>query len=215
MTVADLQELLAREAEESYRQFAASLIPGETKLLGVRLPTLRRLAKQAAKGEWRTTFAELKGHPCMELVMLRGMLPGYANCSRDERLQAIAEFVPDIRNWSICDSCCATYHFVREQRYEILPFLHSYLASPHEYEARFGVVMLLMHYMKAPEWISTIAALLPTVTAEGFYARMAVAWCTSELYFSNPQAGEQVLKQLSSATQRLAEKKIRESRKRV
>jgi 3-methyladenine DNA glycosylase AlkD len=146
--------------------------------------------------------------------MLRGMLPGYAPCaSIAERLAAIADFVPAIRNWSICDSCCATYKFAREHRSEVLTFLHPYLLSTAEYQARFGVVMLLQHYLPAPEWVPAVAEWLPQVTCNSHYAQMAVAWCACELNLLHPQTAKTMFPRLSPAVQQLTCRKIRESRR--
>lgn len=214
MTPADIAAALHRLAEPGYRAFAASLIPGETDLLGVRLPQLRKLAKNAARSNWQELFTALGGEHVMEAVMLRGMLPGYApHASLGERLEALAEFVPSIRNWSICDSCCATYHFARQHREEVLDFLRPYLSSPLEYEARFGVVMLLNHYTAEPDWAEQVAELLPQVNAPAHYARMAVAWCACELHLRYPAAAACCLPRLIPEVQALTQRKIRESRR--
>lgn len=214
MTLANLTSALRQQAEEKYRRFAASLIPGEEDLLGVRLPALRKLARQAAREDWQTLFRALADATCMELVMLRGMLPGYApHATFEERLRALAEFVPSIRNWSICDSCCSTWKFVRAHREETLDFLRPYILSEREYEARFGVVMLLNHYVKEETWAAAVATLLPQVRSHAFYARMAVAWCACELYLQHPESAVPVFHSLPSDTHSLAIRKIRESRR--
>lgn len=214
MTFAELTNSLHKLAEPEYRSFAASLIPGEADLLGVRLPALRKLAKQAASSNRKELFADLSGKHTMELVMLRGMLPGYAkDATLAERLAELAEFVPTIRNWSICDSCCSTYRFVRHHREEVLKFLLPYLSSSQEYAARFGVVMLLNHYVAEPAWAERVATLLPTVSCPAYYARMAVAWCACELYLRHPATAARLFSRLSPEIRALTQRKIRESRR--
>lgn len=215
MTLTNLTSALNLQAEEKYRRFAASLIPGEDDLLGVRLPALRKLARQAAREDWQSLFRALADATCMELVMLRGMLPGYAPYATfEERLRAVADFIPVIRNWSICDSCCSTWKFVRERRKETLDFLQPYILSEHEYEARFGVVMLLNHYVKEEAWAAEVAALLPQVCCNAFYARMAVAWCACELHLLHPEIAAPIFPLLPDDTHSMAIQKIRDSRRR-
>ena len=48
----ELTRLLISMAEPDYRKFSASLLPGTRNILGVRLPQLRRLAKQLARKDW-------------------------------------------------------------------------------------------------------------------------------------------------------------------
>ncbi len=207
--VAELQGL----AEPKYRDFAASLIPGEADMLGVRLPLLRKLARRVARQEnWAAIFQELGTYSQMEVVMLRGMLPGYApNATLSERLRALAAFIPTIRNWSICDSCCATYTFAREFRAEVLDFLQPYLGSTEEYEARFAVVMLLNHYLNDSAYAAQVCELLPQVICRAYYADMAVAWCACELILRYPEYEAELITRLSADIQKLTQRKIRES----
>ncbi|MBQ3218964.1 MAG: DNA alkylation repair protein [Akkermansia sp.] len=212
MTPQDLAATLRQLAEPRYREFAASLIPGETDLLGVRLPTLRTLARRAARSAWHPLFQALAQEHGMEIVMLRGMLPGYApHATLPERLAALAAFVPAIRNWSICDSCCTTYRFTRCHRAEVLDFLLPYLVSPQEYEARFAVVMLLLHYVPEAQWAPRVAECLLNVRCPAHYARMAVAWCCCELHLRYPHIAARLIPQLCPELQALTHRKIRES----
>ena len=214
MTALDITRTLQQLAKPKYREFAASLIPGERELLGVRIPALRNLAKKAARGDWKRLFDELKEEQRMEAVMLRGMLPGYAaHAALFERLAALAEFVPSIRNWSICDSCCITYKFAREYPNEVLSFLEPYLQSEHEYDARFGVVMLLDHFLTSSQQAELVAERLPLVHCSAHYARMAVAWCTCELHLRHPALAANIQPQLHPKVQALTQQKIRESRR--
>ncbi len=50
-----IREKLAGMADARYRDFSAHLLPPEERVLGVRLPDLRRLARGIAAGDdWRT-----------------------------------------------------------------------------------------------------------------------------------------------------------------
>lgn len=213
MTTADIVAELQGLAEPKYRDFAASLIPGEEDMLGVRLPLLRKLARRVAcQEDWESIFYELGSYSRMEVVMLRGMLPGYApNATLSERLRALAAFIPTIRNWSICDSCCATYTFTREFRAEVLDFLQPYLGSTEEYEARFAVVMLLNHYLNDSTYVAHVAELLSQVNCRAYYADMAVAWCACELILRYPVYEAELITRLSPDIQKLTQRKIRES----
>ncbi len=213
MTETELTATLLELADAKYRNFAASLIPGENNLLGVRLPELRKLAKKAADENWQELFSQLKDNTTMEVIMLRGMLPGYAKRTPlHERLAALADFIPTIRNWSICDSCCATYRFAREHRAEVLEFIRPYLSSSREFEARFGVVMLLNHYLPSTEFNFITAELLPQVTCSAHYAQMGVAWCACEFCLRTPESANELLRKLSPSLQLLTLRKLRESK---
>lgn len=211
-TLPAIRRRLNELAEEKYREFAARLLPGETQLLGVRLPTLRRIAKQLAQqGIWQLPADEARS---MEELMLRGMLIGYARgVPLSERLGALTGFVPLIRNWSVCDSCCATYAFARQHRETLWEWLAPYSASEQEYEARFGVVMLLLHFKQEEPWAMRVAELLPRVRAAGYYAQMAAAWCACELCLLYPHLAGELLHKLHPPVRRLTLRKLRESKR--
>lgn len=215
MTTEEILAELQSQAEPKYRRFAASLIPGEEDLLGVRLPVLRKLARRVARQEnMADIFRELGGYSQMEIVMLRGMLPGYApQATLRDRLDALRAFIPSIRNWSICDSCCATYSFAREARAEVLEFLRPYLCSAKEYEARFAVVMLLNHFLNDSEYAARVGELLCQVQCRAYYADMAVAWCACELILRYPAYEAELTAKLSPDIQKITQRKIRESRR--
>ena len=197
-------------ADASYREFASKLIPGEQRMLGVRLPQLRALAKRLARaGMWRLRTPR---GAAMEEVMLRGMLIGYAGgVGLAGRLAALDAFLPLITNWSICDSCCATYDFVRRNREQVWDWAVAHALSEQEYEARFGVVLLLMHYAREAEWAEQVAELLPRVVAQGYYAEMAVAWCACELCLQQPQLREKLEAALRPQVCKRMLRKLRES----
>ena len=92
-------------AEEDYRKFSSSLIPGEDKLLGVRLPHLRELAKEIVRGDWREYLNNAQDE-YYEEIMLQGLVIGYAKAPPEEILKYIACFIPKISNWGVCDSFC-------------------------------------------------------------------------------------------------------------
>ena len=53
MTQKELRSCLEEMAEKEYKEFSASLIPGVDNMLGIRLPKLRKLAKELAKEDWK------------------------------------------------------------------------------------------------------------------------------------------------------------------
>ena len=95
--------------EEDFRVFNSKLLPGVTRILGVRLPAMRKLAKKTAKGDFRSYLEEahekITADSIHEEIMMQGLVIGYAKMERDEYRKYLDEFVPKISNWSVCDSC--------------------------------------------------------------------------------------------------------------
>lgn len=191
MNRTDISERLASLSEPAYARFAASLLPGVDNIMGVRLPALRRLAREIVRGDWRGWLDGPSGGS-FEETMLRGMVIGCAPCDDAERYARVAGFVPLIDNWSVCDSFCAGLKFVRRDAESAWRFIEPYIVSPREFEVRFAVVMILSHFV-CEERLGAIFATAGRVVHEGYYARMAVAWLLSVCWREFPEAAERYL----------------------
>lgn len=171
-------------AEEKYREFHSALVPGTNNVCGVRLPVLRKMAKELAKEDWQEWFE--KAEDCYyEETMLRGFVIGYAKLDCETRLAFVQKFVPCIRSWGICDSFCVTLKDAKKYPERYWEFLEPYFTSEKEFEARFGAVMLLDYFVKK-EYLSEGILRLESVRQEGYYAKMAVAWAVAEYFVRFP-----------------------------
>jgi len=189
-TNATVRERLMEWADADYRAFSASLIPNvDAKLfIGVRLPKLRELAKQIARGEdgdWRDFLAEFQD-TYFEETMLCGMVIGYIQADIEDVLRYTEDFVPRINNWSICDSFCTGLKVVRSYQARVWRFLQPYLVSEGEYEVRFAVVMLLNYYIDE-RYIEDVLDILDQIQHDGYYVKMAVAWAVSMCFVRQPE----------------------------
>ncbi|WII40142.1 DNA alkylation repair protein [Paenibacillus thiaminolyticus] len=171
-------------ADEKYRQFSASLIPNINNVVGVRLPELRKLARNIAKGDWRAYLAQADSD-YFEEVMLQGMVIGCAKADVEEILHHIAAFVPKIDNWSVCDSFCSGLKITSLHKERVWEFIQPFLESEKEYDIRFGVVMLLNYYIDEL-YIHLLLERLDRITHEGYYVKMAVAWAVSICFVKLP-----------------------------
>lgn len=220
------RQLLAL-AEPEYRDFNCKLLPNVDKerILGVRVPEIRKVARQIAKKDWKQFLVEWEaceketdgtGGAVLfyEEVMLQGMVIAAAKMESEERLCYIEKFVPYIDNWAVCDTFCGDLKFAdrEENRQLVWEFLQSYLTDNREYYLRFGIVMLLGHYIDEV-YIDRILAILEGIRHEAYYVKMAAAWALSMCYIKFPQKTEVLLRQnsLDDFTQNKTIQKIRES----
>lgn len=193
MTSEQIQLELKKRADEKYRKFSAALLPGVKSILGVRLPELRAMARRMAGGDWRKNLEQISD-ATFEEIMLQGMIIGYADCILEEKLERVKSFVPKIGNWSVCDSFCSTLKFAKDEQERVFSFLQPYLASEKEFEQRFAAVMLLDYYIDGRYLFKTVNA-LEKIKADGYYAKMAVAWAMAECYLHFPDKVLPILKQ--------------------
>ena len=181
-----IREQLEDLTEENYKQFNEKLLPGVKHIIGVRLPALRKIAKETAKSNYSeylneagTMFGEASYH---EEFMVWGLVIAYIKADRSEVERHLDEFVPKINNWAVCDCFCSTLKDADKYQAEYWDFIETYFTSNKEYEARFAAVMLLGHFVKR-EYLKESIRRLESITQQGYYAKMAVAWAVS-VYFA-------------------------------
>ena len=175
-----IKEFLQENAEREYGSFSAGLIPGAGEMLGVCLPKLRKLAKQLAKENWQDYLTSATDD-YMEETMLQGMTIGYVREPFAVIQPYLDAFIPKINNWSVCDSTCASLKVAVKESKTVRDYLQSYLESEREFDIRFGIVMLLDHYI-VPEYIDDVLSQLDRIHHSGYYVRMAAAWNLSVCY---------------------------------
>lgn len=151
----EIRDRLMLHADTDYAEFSEALIPGVKPLLGVRLPKLREMAKDIAKGDWysETESAEDAFEDIyFEETMLRGMIIAYGiskkNVDVNEGISYFEKFIPLIDNWSVCDSFCNSFSFANKHRDEMWETLQKYLYSDEEFEVRTALIMLLNQYLR-------------------------------------------------------------------
>lgn len=205
---------LLDSAEEEYRKFHQSLVPGLSTMLGVRMPKCREIAKKIAKQDW-TAFLESADDGCYEELMLQGLVIGYAKMTLEQRTLQLECFVPKINNWAVCDCSCSTFKFMKQEPDYWLAFLKKYLDSGKEFEVRFAVVSLMDHFMEEKYLALQFEQYERIYSAESvpYYIQMAVAWAVSVCFVRFPKQTEEFLRRntLDVFTHNKAIQKIRES----
>lgn len=176
---------LEEHSQEKLSSFSAALIPGAEKVLGVRIPILRDCAKKLAAGDWRT-YLENAVDDSMEETMLQGLTLGYVREPFAIIEPYLTGYVAKIDNWSVCDSPCASLKIAKKEPEAVLGYIQSYLQSTREFELRFGIVMLLDHYIDE-EHIDKVLIWMNEIHHEGYYVKMAVAWNLSVCYVRFPE----------------------------
>ena len=102
----DIRNELEQLRDEKYREFSLSLLPNadKSKMIGVRLPQLRAVAARIKKESPKGVMPDLPQGDMFEEKLVRGFIIASADLPFEEHLKAVADFVPEIDNWSVCDS---------------------------------------------------------------------------------------------------------------
>lgn len=215
----EIRKEIVSLADDTYREFQIKLLPDTRKenFLGVRLPLLRKIARQIAK-EWGHEYLEtsLRRNPkeeYFEEIMLQGMVIGYIREDISDIFVYTEKFLPKIDNWSVCDSFCSGFKHAADNQVIVWEWLMGLLKSKEEYTLRYGIVMLLDYYVN-DNYINRLFPLFDAVRHEGYYVKMAVAWAVSICYIKYPDITMGYLgnNRLDDFTYNKALQKITESR---
>lgn len=168
-----LERLLALR-DEPYRAFTVSLVPNipPERILGVRLPVLRQLAKEMKRAGEQETFLRELPHRYHEENLLHAFLISLEK----DYTAALCEteaFLPFVDNWAVCDSF--NPKVFAKHTDELLPVVKAWLQSGHEYTVRFGLETLMRFYLD-DGFRDEILALAASVNDDAYYVHMMVAW---------------------------------------
>ncbi len=215
----EIIEKLKELQDLKYRDFNKPLIPNvaEDKIIGVRLPVLRKIAREIVKTDGLSYFCEIVNTQVEELYyeekMLAGMTIGYAKLDIKQWCNLMDRYVPFIDNWAVCDSVCASMKtIVNNHQKEIWDYMQKYLEDNREFHIRFGVVMA-MDYFVNDKYIDKFLEKLKTVKTTDYYAMMAVAWAISVVFVKYEEKAMELIKSnsLDIVTHNKVIQKIRES----
>ena len=207
----EIRKKLLELADEKYKNFQEGLCPNTNNIIGVRVPALRNLAKEIAKGDINTYLKNAKSD-YYEETMLQGMVIGLAKIDFKQTCKYISSFIPKIDNWAVCDVTVSGLKMVKKHLDEMLLFLKPYLKSKKEFELRFAIVVLLNFYI-TEKYIDFVLETLNQIKHDGYYVKMAVAWAISITFIKFPQKTMKLLKKnnLDDFTYNKALQKIVES----
>ena len=177
ITAENIMYTLEQYTDEKFKDFTSALIPGSRPILGVRVPILRKIAKEIAKGDWQTYLRDAT-EDTYEEVAIKGFVIGYAKENLNTLLPYIEEHIEKINDWSLCDGFCSNLKIVAKHKDKFWKFLLPYAKVDDEFKQRVVAVMLMNYYL-SDEYIDTTLAVLDSLKNEKYYCKMAVAWAVA------------------------------------
>lgn len=167
------EELFALQ-DAVYGDFQAKLTPGipRESFIGVRVPELRKLAKRCAKTPEAAAFLNDLPHTYYDENMLHGLLLSQIQ-DYDACIAAVDQFLPYVDNWAVCDTMSPKVF--KKHKAALLDKVRQWSASERTYTCRFGIGMLMAHFLDddfQPEYLEIPAS----VHSEEYYVRMMCAW---------------------------------------
>lgn len=169
-----IRETLFSLREEEYAAFQAKLIPNVApeRVIGVRTPALRKLAKTLRGSGQAEEFLKALPHEFFEENNLHAFLlcemKDFEAC-----VQAVEDFLPYVDNWATCDQLRPGIFAKNKQA--LLPHIRRWIASERCYTRRFGIGMLMSHFLDE-DFREEYLSLVSDIRSEEYYVNMMIAW---------------------------------------
>ena len=192
----EIQELLFTKQDIKYRDFQAPLFPNidKEKMIGVRTPDLKKLAKELYGSETANKFVETLPHEYFDENQLHAFLisliKDYETC-----LKEVDRFLPYIDNWGTCDQLSPKVF--AKHKDELIVDIKRWIKSKHVYTVRFAIGMLLSLYLDE-SFKEEYLELVSKVKSDEYYINMMIAW-----YFATALA-----KQYKTAIRYIEDKRL-------
>ena len=141
-------------------------------MIGVRTPILRQLAKEFGKRADIGEFLSALPHRYFDENQLHAFIISSVKDYR-HTVMLVNAFLPYVDNWATCDQMSPRPF--RAHRAELLSEIDRWLAAEHTYTIRFGVGMLMQHYLDeafSDEYPKRVALL----RGGEYYVDMMRAW---------------------------------------
>jgi 3-methyladenine DNA glycosylase AlkD len=165
---------LKENQDEKYAQFQRKLLPtvDPAKIIGVRTPVLRKIAKLFKKNEECTVFLRELPHTYFEENLLHGIIiseiTDFQSC-----IQQLEQFLPYVDNWAVCDQTAPKVF--KKHKEELLPYIRKWLTSEHVYTVRFAIGMLMQHVLD-DDFKQEYLDMVTGIKSDEYYINMEIAW---------------------------------------
>ena len=204
------KELLAL-ADKKYKEFSEKLGMGQLEMFGIRIPVLKKLAKELSKTNWQEFF-DCEENFCAEVVTLKGMCLGYAKLEFDYFLKYLKKFFDMVESWVETDTTVPTFKIVVKNKERVWQEIMPYLLGAKEYQTRLALIILLDYFL-TDDWIDKVLEILPKIEQGQYYVDMAFAWILSVCFVKYREKTLKIFEKkcLSKFVQNKAIQKCRES----
>jgi 3-methyladenine DNA glycosylase AlkD len=174
MSTEEIQKRLFALQDEKYRAFQIPLIPNvpEEAMIGVRTPALRQFAKELAKSGDAAEFLTDLPHQYFDENQLHAFIlcemKDFGRC-----IEEVCRFLPYIDNWATCDQLSPKVF--KKHRAELFGYIREWLGSGETYTMRFGIGMLMEHFLDEdfdPAYPEAVAQ----IRSDEYYVNMMIAW---------------------------------------
>lgn len=207
----DLIDYLYNIKDEKYKVFHQKLLKNNNiKLIGIRTPKLKEIAKTLSKNY--KYYIKNNTHHTYEETIIHGLILGYLKIEFKVLLKELDKFIPYIDNWATCDLTVSNLKQFKKNQELGFQYIKKCIKNKNTWKQRLGVVLLNSYYVN-DKYIDKILVLLPQIKTDEYYLQMALAWTLSICYIKYPDTTINIIKEnkLDKAIHNKTIQKITES----
>ncbi|MBQ4036354.1 MAG: DNA alkylation repair protein [Paludibacteraceae bacterium] len=172
----EIKKRLFALQDTQYKAFHSKLVPNinADKIIGVRTPELRKLAKEYAKNKQIDDFLASAEHDYYEETNLHGFIISETK-DYDQCINELDRFLPVVDNWATCDLLSPKVFKQKKNHERLIEDIKRWMSSDQPYTVRFGIEMLMSYFLDddfKPEYLQWVAK----EKVEHYYIKMMVAW---------------------------------------
>ena len=174
MNPTSLYKKLYELQDLKYREMQIKIIPAikPDSVIGVRTPELKTMAKELLKsGEYRDFLEEVPHKYFEEDQMHAFIISGIKDLN--ECLAELEKFLPYVNNWATCDQMSPK--IVKRHKDVLLEHIKEWIKSDKTYTVRFGVKMLMEHFLD-DDYDPVYPEMVARLRSEEYYVNMMIAW---------------------------------------
>lgn len=146
-------------------------IPSDS-IIGVRTPALRNMAKELSKREDVGDFLQDLPHEFFEEDQLHAFIISGMR-DYDRCMDELIKFLPYVNNWATCDQMSPK--IFRKHKKELFEQVKVWITSGKTYTVRFGVGMLMEHFLD-DDFDIRYPKMVAKLRSEEYYVNMMTAW---------------------------------------
>ncbi len=202
------------QGNESYAVFNQRIVNTKMPVIGVRVPDLRRFARELAPDMSAADISKLltAKNKSFDYVLLCGLLITHARLDDLVAIDLVKQYLPRVDSWAHIDI------FVEKKRRFAgdiwWDFALECLQNKAEFTVRYGIISLMTNFLDEAH-IDQVFAVLRNVKHDGYYVKMALAWlyATAAVHFFELTLAELENEHIDTWTRNKAYQKMRESQR--
>lgn len=170
----NITEQLFSLQDIKYREFHSRLMPNidPERIIGIRIPELRKLAKELVNNGKAEAFIKNLPHYYYEENNLHSFIIEQIK-DYDLLIKELDRFLPFVDNWATCDSLRPKAFNNNSDR--LITDAFRWMSSSHEYTVRFGIEVMMLYYLDG-NFKKDFPKRIAELESDKYYINMMIAW---------------------------------------